>query len=125
MAYDIKNATIVWRGIELTGFGDDHKYNITQNGDSFTPYKGVNGEGLNIVNNQRQWQITTSLKVDSNELPILIEDNLNRKEDTLVIRDLNTGISDTFEKCVVQGIGGEQDAGTRTINFAALTRNGK
>ena len=43
--YDIKNAQFVWRGITLTGFGDDHKYNITQNGDSATPYKGVAGEG--------------------------------------------------------------------------------
>ena len=46
--YDIKNAQFVWRGITLSGFGDDHKYSITQNGDSVTPYKGVAGEGLRL-----------------------------------------------------------------------------
>ena len=81
--YDIKNAQFVWRGITLSGFGDDHKYNITQNGDSATPYKGVAGEGLNIANNQRMWNITTTFKVDSTSLPILIQDNLNRVENRL------------------------------------------
>ena len=123
--YDIKNAQFVWRGIILTGFGDDHKYNITQNGDSATPYKGVAGEGLNIANNQRMWNITTSLKVDSTSLPILIQDNLNRTEGTLVVRDLNTGISDSFEDAFIQNISGEQDSGTRTVTWSALTRNGK
>ena len=123
--YDIKNAQFVWRGITLTGFGDDHKYNITQNGDSATPYKGVAGEGLNIANNQRMWTITTTLKVDSTSLPILIQDNLNRTEGTLVVRDLNTGISDSFEDAFIQNISGEQDSGTRTVTWSALTRNGK
>lgn len=123
--YDIKNAQFVWRGITLTGFGDDHKYNITQNGDSATPYKGVAGEGLNIANNQRMWNITTSLKVNSTSLPILIQDNLNRTEGTLVVRDLNTGISDSFEDAFIQNISGEQDSGTRTVTWSALTRNGK
>ena len=123
--YDIKNAQFVWRGITLTGFGDDHKYNITQNGDSATPYKGVAGEGLNIANNQRMWNITTSLKVDSTSLPILIQDNLNRTEGTLVVRDLNTGISDSFEDAFIQNISGEQDSGTRTVTWSELTRNGK
>lgn len=123
--YDIKNAQFVWRGITLTGFGDDHKYNITQNGDSATPYKGVAGEGLNIANNQRMWNITTSLKVDSTSLPILIQDNLNRTEGTLVVRDLNTGISDSFEDAFIQNISGEQDSNTRIITWSALTRNGK
>lgn len=123
--YDIKNAQFVWRGITLTGFGDDHRYNITQNGDSATPYKGVAGEGLNIANNQRMWNITTSLKVDSTSLPILIQDNLNRTEGTLVVRDLNTGISDSFEDAFIQNISGEQDSGTRTVTWSALTRNGK
>ena len=123
--YDIKNAQFVWRGITLTGFGDDHKYNITQNGDSATPYKGVAGEGLNIANKQRMWNITTSLKVDSTSLPILIQDNLNRTEGTLVVRDLNTGISDSFEDAFIQNISGEQDSGTRTVTWSALTRNGK
>ena len=123
--YDIKNAQFVWRWITLTGFGDDHKYNITQNGDSATPYKGVAGEGLNVANNQRMWNITTSLKVDSTSLPILIQDNLNRTEGTLVVRDLNTGISDSFEDAFIQNISGEQDSGTRTVTWSALTRNGK
>ena len=123
--YDIKNAQFVWRGITLSGFGDDHKYNITQNGDSITTYKGVAGEGLNIVNNQRMWNVTTTLKVDSTSLPILIQDNLNRIEGNLVVRDLNTGISDSFEGAVVLNISGEQDSNTRTVTWSALTRNGK
>ena len=123
--YDIKNAQFVWRGITLSGFGDDHKYSITQNGDSVTPYKGVAGEGLNIANNQRMWTITTTLKVDSTSLPILIQDNLNRTEGDLVVRDLNTGISDSFADAVILNITGEQDSNTRTVTWSALTRNGK
>ena len=123
--YDIKNAQFVWRGIILSGFGDDHKYNITQNGDSATPYKGVAGEGLNIANNQRMWNITTTFKVDSTSLPILIQDNLNRIEGDLVVRDLNTGISDSFGDATILNISGEQDSNTRTVTWSALTRNGK
>ena len=123
--YDIKNAQFVWRGLTLSGFGDDHKYNITQNGDSATPYKGVAGEGLNIANNQRMWNITTTFKVDSTSLPILIQDNLNRVEGDLVVRDLNTGISDSFADAVILNISGEQDGNTRTVTWSALTRNGK
>lgn len=123
--YDIKNAQFVWRGITLSGFGDDHKYNITQNGDSATPYKGVAGEGLNIANNQRMWTITTTFKVDSTSLPILIQDNLNRIEGDLVVRDLNTGISDSFGDATILNISGEQDSNTRTVTWSALTRNGK
>jgi len=123
--YDAKNIQFVWRGITLTGTGDDHAYSISQQNDSFTPYKGVQGEGLNIVNNQRQWQITRTFKVDSVSLPILLEDNLNNVEDTLVIRDLNTGAADTFSDCVILNISGEQDSGTRTVTWNALFRNNK
>lgn len=123
--YDIKNAQFVWRGLTLSGFGDDHKYNITQNGDSATAYKGVAGEGLNIANNQRMWTVTTTFKVDSTSLPILIQDNLNRIEGDLVVRDLNTGVSDSFADAVIMNISGEQDSNTRTVTWSALTRNGK
>ena len=123
--YDIKNAQFVWRGITLSGFGDDHKYSIAQNGDSATPYKGVAGEGLNIANNQRMWNVSTTFKVDSTSLPILIQDNLNRVEKDLVIRDLNTGITDSFENAIILNISGEQDSNTRTVTWSALTRNGK
>lgn len=123
--YDAKNIQFVWRGITLTGTGDDHAYSITQQNDSFTPYKGVQGEGLNIVNNQRQWQISRTFKVDSVSLPILKEDNLNNVEDTLVIRDLNTGATDTFTDCIILNISGEQDSGTRTVTWNALFRNNK
>lgn len=123
--YDVKNTQFVWRGVTLTGTGDSHAYNITQQNESFTPYKGVMGEGLNIVNNQRQWQISRSFKVDSASLPMLIEDNLNYVENTLVIRDLNTGKSDVFTDCVIVNISGEQDASTRVVTWNALYRNGK
>lgn len=123
--YDAKNIEFVWRGITLTGAGDEYAYNISQENESFTTYKGVRGEGLNIINNQRQWKISRSFKVDSVSLPMLIEDNLNNVEDTLVIRDLNTGISDTFTDCVILNISGEQDAKTRIVTWNALNRNGK
>lgn len=123
--YDAKNIQFVWRGMTLTGTGDDHAYNIIQQNDSFTPYKGVQGEGLNIVNNARQWQITRSFKVDSPSLPVLIEDNLNGTEDILVVRDLNTGLVDTFSNCVIMNISGEQDSSTRIVTWNALMRNGK
>ena len=123
--YDAKNTQFVWRGVTLTGTGDAHAYSITQQNNSFTSYKGVMGEGLNIINNQRQWQITRSFKVDSVSLPMLIEDNLNYVEDTLVIRDLNTNSDEVFTDCVILSISGEQDAGTRTVTWNALYRNGK
>lgn len=123
--YDSKNIEFVWRGVTLTGTGDDHAYNIIQQNDSITPYKGVQGEGVNIINNQRQWRITRSFKVDSASLPMLIEDNLDFTEDTLVVRDINTGISDTFTDCVILNISGEKDHGTRVVTWSALYRNGK
>ena len=123
--YDIKNAQFVWRGITLSGFGDDHKYSISQNGDSVTSYKGVAGEGFNIKNNQRMWTITSTFKADSTSLPILLQDNLNVTEGDLVIRDLNTEISDSFGNAVIMNISGEQDSNTRTVTWTALTRNGK
>lgn len=123
--YDSKNIEFVWRGITLTGTGDDHAYSISQQGESMTPYKGVQGDGLNIVNNQRQWRISRSFKVDSKSLPMLLEDNINYVEDTLVVRDLNTGISDTFSDCTILNISGEKDASTRVVTWSALYRNGK
>lgn len=123
--YDTKNIQFVWRGITLSGTGDEYAYNITQQNDSFTAYKGVQGDGLHLVNSGRQWQISKSFKVDSVSLPILIEDNANNVEDTLVIRDLNTGLEDTFTDCVIMNISGEQDGSTRIVTWNALYRNGK
>ena len=123
--YDAKNIQFVWKGITLTGTGDDHAYNLTQQNDSFTTYKGVQGEGLNIVNNQRQWRISRSFKVDSKSMPMLLEDNLNCVEDTLVLRDLNTGRGDVFSECVVINVSGEKDSGTRIVTWNALGRNNK
>ena len=123
--YDVKNVQFVWRGVTLTGTGDDFAYNVAQTGASIQPYKGVQGEGLNIVNNTRQWQISRSFKVDSVSLPMLIEDNLNFVEDTLVIRDLNTNREDVFSDCVITNISGERDSGTRTVTWNALYRNQK
>ena len=123
--YDVKNVQFVWRGITLTGTGNEFAYNISQQGTSVSPYKGVQGEGLNVVNNTRQWQISRSFKVDSKSLPMLIEDNQNYIEDTLVIRDLNTNREDVFSDCVIAGISGERDAGTRVVTWSALYRNGK
>ena len=135
--YDVKNVQFVWRGITLTGTGNEFAYNISQQGTSVSPYKGVQGEGLNVVNNTRQWQISRSFKVDSKSLPMLIEDNQNYLtegihlydwnyiEDTLVIRDLNTNREDVFSDCVIAGISGERDAGTRVVTWSALYRNGK
>jgi len=123
--YDSKNVEFIWRGLTLTGTGDNHAYSITQSGESMHPYKGVQGEGLNIVNNMRQWRITRSFKVDSNSLPALIEDNMNYVEDTLVVRDLNTGRDDVFTDCVILSISGEQDSATRVVTWSALFRNGK
>ncbi len=123
--YDAKNIQFVWKGITLTGTGDDHAYNLTQQNDSFTTYKGVQGEGLNIVNNQRQWRISRSFKVDSKSMPMLLEDNLNCVEDTLVLRDLNTGRDDVFSECVVINVSGEKDSGTRIVTWNALGRNNK
>ena len=123
--YDSKNIEFTWRGLTLTGTGDNHAYSITQQGDSVNPYKGIQGEGLNIVNNTRQWRISRSFKVDSTSLPTLIEDNMNYVEDTLVIRDLNTDRTDTFTDCVILNITGEQDSDTRVVTWSALYRNGK
>ena len=123
--YDAKNIQFVWKGITLTGAGDDHAYDISQENASFKSYKGVQGEGLNIVNNQRQWKITRSFKVDSASMPMLLEDNMNCVEDTLVVRDLNTGRDDVFSECVIESVEGEKDAATRTVKWHALGRNNK
>ena len=123
--YDAKNIQFVWKGETLTGAGDAHAYSITQENNSFTTYKGVQGEGLNIVNNQRQWTITRSFKVDSVSMQTLIEDNMNCTEDTLIVRDINTGRDDVFSECVIVDISGEQDSNTRVVKWHALGRNNK
>ena len=123
--YDSKNIEFTWRNLTLTGTGDEYAYSITQQGDSIQAYKGVQGEGLNIINNQRSWLISRTFKADSPSLPVLIDDNMNFVEDTLVVRDLNTGISDTFTDCVILNISGEQDSKTRTVTWSALYRNGR
>lgn len=123
--YDVKNVQVVWRGITLTGFGDDYVYSTEQDGDSFEQRKGVQGDGLNIVNNQRKWKINSTFLVNSVSLPILEQDNLNYVEDTLIVRDLNTGNSDSYTDCVVLNITGKQDSNTRTVSFGAMKCNGK
>lgn len=123
--YDAKNIQFVWKGISLTGTGDDHAYSLSQPNSSFTPYKGVQGEGLNIVNNRRVYQISRTFKVDSESLPMLLEDNLNCVEDTLIVRDLNTGRDDVYSECVILSVTGEKDSGTRTVTWSALGRNNK
>ena len=123
--YDAKNIQFVWKGISLTGTGDDHAYSLSQSNDSFTPYKGVQGEGLNIVNNKRTYKISRTFKVDSESLPMLLEDNLNCVEDTLIVRDLNTGRDDVYSECVIIHIDGEKDSATRTVSWSALGRNNK
>ena len=123
--YDAKNIEFSWKGVTLTGTGDEHAYSITQEGGSVKPYKGVQGEGLNIVNNQRIWQISRSFKVDSESLPMLFDDCMNYVEDELVIRDLNTGKDDVFSECMISAIGGEKDSSTRLVQWSALRRNSK
>jgi len=125
MTYDVKQVQITWRGITFTGFGDSHVYSSEQDGDSFDQRKGVKGEGLNIVNNKRKYKITTTLLPTSNILPILEQDNDNHVEDTLIIRDLNTGTSDIYTDCVILSITGKQDAEDRTVTFGAIYKNGK
>ncbi len=123
--YDAKNIEFSWKGITLTGTGDDHAYSISQEGASVKPYKGVQGEGLNIVNNQRIWKISRSFKVDSKSLPMLFEDCMNFVEDELVVRDINTGKDDIFSECMISSIEGEKDSSTRVVHWVALSRNSK
>ena len=50
---------------------------------------------------------------------------MNIVEDTLVLRDLNTGRDDVFSECVIINVEGESDAGTRKVTWNALGRNNK
>ena len=74
--YDSKNIEFMWRNVTLTGTGDDHAYSISQQGDSIQPYKGVQGEGLNIINNARE----NANRKRSGRLQVHVQKHLGDKE---------------------------------------------
>lgn len=124
--YNTGNIQFVWRGLTLTGFGKS-QYEIKQKNPSLNTEFGIGGDVLcsPSENNNRIWQITSSFTPLSPIYPILEQDNLNKIVDTLIIRDLNTGITDTFSKCYIMAISEKKDSNDRTVVWESGIRNGR
>ncbi len=124
-SFSIKNIELVWRGITLTGFASS-KVEVGQSeAASVTTIYGLAGESLNVPNPKRAWTIKSSFHAFSVSYPILEQDNLNHVEDTLIVRDLNSGTTDTFTKCVITSIGNKRDGGERLVTWSAPLRNSR
>ena len=126
--FNIDNIELVWRGITLSGFGTD-KVSVSQGGgtnsSSNTIVIGIAGECFTHPNTSRTWTITTQLHGLSTSYPILIQDNLNNIEDTLIIRDLNSGMTNTYTNCTVSQISTAADGRTNTVVWTAVKCNGR
>ena len=123
--YNTKNTQLVWRGLTLSGFGSE-KINIAQgSGTSTLMYIGISGETINCPNPKRTWNITSTFLANSPSYKILEQDNLNHVEDMLLVRDLNTGITDIFTSCTIKSITSRKDGEARTVFWEASKRNYK
>ena len=126
MAYNVKNIELVWRGLTLTGFGSQ-KVEITQptNGESGSIIYGIFGECFTVPNMTRGWFITASFHPLCLSYPILEQDNIYNFEDTLIVRDLNTGTSDIFTYCRIYSTSKKKDSDERLVTWYAAKRNGR
>ncbi len=126
MIYNVRNMELVWRGLTLTGFGSQ-KVEITQPQDmaSGNLVYGIFGECFSIPNNKRGWQIVASFHPLSLSYPILEQDNLYNFADTLIVRDLNTGVTDIFTDCIIFSTDKKKDSDERIVTWLAAKRNGR
>ena len=126
--FNIDNVSIVWRGITISGFAAD-KITIAQSGStsssSNTIVIGIAGECFTHPNTSRTWTVTTKLHGLSISYPILLQDNLNNIEDTLIVRDLNNGTTNTFTNCTISQISTAEDGCTNTVVWTAVKCNGR
>lgn len=123
-SFNIANVELVWRGITLTGFASG-KVDITQLNASSSAVIGIAGECIKVPAHNRCWSIKTTFNPFSLSYPILEQDNLYNTEDTLIVRDLNTGTNDIFTFCTISTVGSKKDGGERTVEWHAVKRNGR
>ena len=124
MLYDVKNIELVWRGLTLSKFAGS-KVKISQNGDAVKTYTGIFGETMTIPNHSRFWNISSSFLANSESYKILEQDSLYHTSGTLIVRDLNSGTSDTFTDCYISLLENKQDCKERTVVWFASKRNYK
>ncbi len=126
MVYDIKNVELVWRGLTLSGFGSKKvEIEQPQHMSSSSIVYGIFGEYFTVPNNKRSWLITATFQPLSLSYPILEQDNLYNLEDTLIIRDLNNGVTDIFTGCSIYVIAKKKDCDERVVTWLAAKRNGR
>ena len=121
--YNIYNTQLVWRGLTLQGFSDV-KINTVENTGSNKFVTGIAGEFFKHPDTSRQWKISSAFSIASLSLPILEQDNLNRVEDTLIVRDLNTGLSEIYTNCTIESITCENNY-TRSVQWHSPKKNGR
>lgn len=124
MSYNIKNIQLVWRGITLEGFASS-KVNLSQKNEGSVILHGCLGECVSIPNPAREWKITAKFHPMSTAYLILEQDSLYNFQDTLIIRDLNTGSSDIFTYCSISILTNKKDSDERTVEWTAAKRNGR
>ena len=126
--FNIKNVELVWRGITLRGFSNT-MVSIQQNNEtgigSSKIVMGISGEFFIHPNTNRLWTITSEVHALSLAYPVLIQDNLNSIEDTLIVRDLNNGVCDIYAHCTITQISGSEDGKKITVTWTAVKRNGR
>ena len=126
MIYDTTKTQIAWRGNTLQGFGSE-KIHITQNSNtpSINTLIGIFGEFKILPSYRRIWTIYGEFLPTSPSYKLLLEDNLNRKVGTLVIRDLNEGadFTDIFSNCVITNVNDYKDGNPIKIVWTAVRRN--
>ena len=124
MLYNVKNIELVWRGVTLSKFAGT-KIKISQSGGAVKTYTGIFVETMTIPNSSRFWNISSSFLATSESYKIIEQDSLYHTSGTLIIRDLNTGTSDTFSDCYVNLLENKQDCEERTVVWFAAKRNYK
>lgn len=122
--FNTKNIALIWRGITLTGFASKIAI-IKQEEKNFETIFGLGGDFINYPIRKRKWQITSYFLANSPIFSLLEQDSLNLVENTLILKDLNTGSYDIFENCYISSLGEKNDTNERAVTWLAIRRNSK
>ena len=122
--FNIRNVQLIWRGLTLEGFSNV-KVSLAANVSGNKTVIGIAGEFFKHPDTTRQWNITSEFNILSLSYPILEQDNLNHVEDTLIVRDLNTGMTEVYTNCTIDSITSSANGYNRVVQWSAVRKNGR
>ncbi len=98
--------SVLWRGIELTGFAADSKVELAPNEDRINPVVGVDGDVTYNINANGTATLKITLASGSPHCTMLTEDAANSVEGQLAVRDANKdgGFIVACDDCVMLGL---------------------